>query len=115
MPAARRRDPITIQRLKSSASIDPATGEMAVESESNWEDYLPCFGEVLVKGQREFTRAGIVDADVSHLVRIPLSIETAAITSQMRIFLCVTGEYLHIMDAYRRDASNRETEVLCRS
>ena len=82
MPAARRRDPITIQRLKSSASIEPATGEMAVESESKWEDYLPCFGEVLVKGQREFTRAGIVDADVSHLVRIPLSVETAAITSQ---------------------------------
>jgi head-tail adaptor len=115
MPAAKRRDPITVQRLKSSATNDPATGEMAVENESNWEDFLVTFGEVLVKGQREFTRAGIVDADVSHLVRIPLSTETAAITSQMRIFLHTTGEHLHVMEAYRRDTSNRETEVICRS
>ena len=115
MAAAARRDPITFQRLKSAASIDPATGEMAVESESNWATCFVCFGDGLVKGQREFTRAGIVDADVSHLIRVPISAETAATTSQMRILLEATLEYLHVMEAYRRDSSNREMEILCRS
>jgi head-tail adaptor len=115
MPAANRRDALTVQRLKTAAAIDPATGEMAVESEDNWEDYFVCFGEVIVKGQREFTRAGIIDADVSHIIRVPRSRETDAINSQFRVVLEDTGNVLHIMDAYRRDASSRETEMICRS
>ena len=67
--AAKYRDALTIQSLVTP--VDPATGEQAVESESNWQDYFPCFGEVIVKGTREFIRAGIVDADVSHIIRVP--------------------------------------------
>ena len=110
--AAQRRDPITVQRLIVDVN---RLGEMDVEDESNWETYFPCFAEVLVKGQREFTKAGIVDADVSHLVRVPLSRETLAINSKMRIQLHATGETIHVEDAYRRDATNREIEILCRS
>ena len=113
MPAGKRRDPITVQQLAVAATPN-VLGEMAVESEANWEDYLTGFAEVIFKGQREFARAGIVDADVSHLVRLPFSTEALAINSNMRILLEVTGEYLHIEAAYRRDASNREVEILCR-
>ncbi|WP_010584445.1 head-tail adaptor protein [Schlesneria paludicola] len=113
MPASKRRDPIVVQRLKQDATPN-VLGEMAVESPDNWETYLVGFAEVIFKGQREFTRAGIVDADVSHLVRLPFSSEALAITSEMRLLLEVTGELLHIEAAYRRDASNREVEMLCR-
>jgi SPP1 family predicted phage head-tail adaptor len=112
MTAGQRRDPITIQKLKTEQN---QLGEMEVEDEAKWIDYFPCFAEVLVKGQREFVRAGIIDADVSHLVRVPYSSETIAVTSKMRIVLHVTGEKLHVMDAYRRNATNREVEILCRS
>ena len=113
MPASKRRDPIVVERL--ATCTDPATGELAVEQESNWQPYFPCFAEVITKGQREFAKAGVLNADVSHLVRVPWSTETLAITSEMRIILQATGETLKIEDAYRRDASNREIEILCRN
>ena len=113
MPSAKYRDALTIQSL--ATPVDPATGEQAVESESNWRDYFPCFGEVIVKGTREFTRSGIVDADVSHIIRVPRSNETDAVNSQMRIIILDTGEVLHVMDKYRRDQSSRQIEIICRS
>ena len=67
-----------------------------------------------MKGQREFTRAGIINADVSHLVRIPLCTEALAVDGNMRMVLQATGEILHIEEAYRRAAENREVEMLCR-
>lgn len=114
MPGAQYRDPITIIRLNPDNSPN-ALGEPATDDATAWQTYFACFGEVIVKGQREFTRAGITDADVSHLIRVPLSKEMLAIDSNMRIILGATHETLHIEDAYRRDASNREVEILCRN
>lgn len=114
MPNSSYRDPITIQRLKPSETPNDL-GEPAVEDEANWEDVFPCFAEVITKGQREFIKAGIMDADVSHLVRVPRSNETTSLDSNMRILLLATGEKLHIESSYRRDATNREIEILCRN
>lgn len=111
MPAAKRADPITVQKL--SRTLNELTGELSVDT---WEDFFPCFAEVLVKGQREFTRAGIVNADVSHIVRVPRSDETDQIKqNEFRIILHDTAEILQIETAFRRDASGREIEMLCRS
>jgi head-tail adaptor len=113
MPSAKYRDALTIQKL--ATPVDPATGEQAVESESNWLEYFTCFGEVIVKGTREFIRAGIVDADVSHIIRVPRSNETDGINANMRIILIDTEETLHIMDTYRKDSASRQIEMVCRS
>lgn len=112
--ASQYRDPITIQNLKTSASPNQL-GEPAVDQDANYETYFECFGEVIVKGSREFTKAGIVNADVSHLIRVPFSTETLAVTHEHRIVLEATAEKLHVEDAYRRDSGNREVEILCRS
>lgn len=114
MPASQYRDPIVIQSLVPAANPN-ALGEKPVEDDDNWQTYFACFGEVVTKGTREFTRAGIVDADISHLIRVPWSKETLAVTSDMRIQLQATGEVLHVEDAYRRDPSNRQIEIMCRN
>ena len=114
MAAGKYRDLITVERI--TETNDPLTGERSVEDQDNWDVYLNCFAEVIVKGQKEFTRAGIPDADMSHIVRVPRSIETDLINSeQFRIILQDTGEVLKISDAYRANAASRQIEMLCRS
>lgn len=108
----RYRDPITIQKLKAGVSPNEM-GELSNVLDSDWDDYFPCFAEVVVKGTRDFVRAGMAEADCSHIVRVPFSDETKVVrASYYRIVLQVTGEKLHITDAYRKDASNRDMEIL---
>ena len=108
----RYRDPITVQKLK--ASVTPnELGELSNIQEDDWDDYFPCFAEVILKGTRDFVRAGMAEADVTHIIRVPFSDETKVVTANYyRIVLQVTGEKLHITDAYRKDMSNREVEIL---
>ena len=113
MPAGNRRDAFIFQTL--ITPTDPATGELAVESEANWQDYFTCFGHIIVKGTRDFVRAGIADADVSHIIQVPRSTETDAIDSTFRVYFVDREKYLHVMDAYRKDQASREIEILCRS
>ena len=108
------REPITIQRLKTSATPN-ALGESNVVGDENWEEYFFCWGALSVKGTREFTRAGILNADVSHLIIVPRSEETAAVNSEMRLLMEETGEILAIEEVYRRDSTNHEMVFLCRS
>ncbi|MBS0205674.1 MAG: head-tail adaptor protein [Planctomycetes bacterium] len=110
--SAQYRDPITIQTLKDGVSPNEM-GEAAVFDEANWQDYFPCFAEVIVKGTRDFVRAGMAEADITHIIRVPYSTETIAVKPlTYRVLLGVTGEKIHITEAYRRDASNREVEIL---
>lgn len=110
--SSKMRDPITIQHLK--AGISPnEMGEANVVDDANWEDYFPCFGEVVVKGTRDFVRAGMAEADITHIVRVPYSTETMAVRpTTYRLILVSTGEVLHITESYRRDGTNREVEIL---
>jgi hypothetical protein len=113
MPASTRRDPITIQQLDPTKTPN-ALGEPDVVDDTHWINYFPCFAEVLVKGTRDFVRAGMAEADCSHIVRVPWSSETSVVTAtNFRIVLQVTGEKLHITDAYRKDQTTREMEILC--
>jgi head-tail adaptor len=108
----RYRDPITIQRLKADVSPNEM-GELSNIADSDWDDYFPCMAEVILKGSRDFVRAGMQEADITHIVRVPFSTETLAVTyNRYRILLQVTGETLHIKEAYRRDQTNREIEIL---
>lgn len=109
---AKYRDPITIQRLKADSTPNEL-GEPNTVDNANWEDFFVCFAEVLVKGSRDFVRAGMAEADITHIVRVPFSDETKVVTAtNYRIILQVTGEKLHLTDAYRRDATNYEMEIL---
>lgn len=106
------RDPITIQKLKDGISPNEM-GELNNVDDADWDDWFPCFAEVVVKGTRDFVRAGMAEADCTHLITVPFSDETKVVTANYyRVILDVTGEKIHITEAYRKDASNREMIIL---
>lgn len=108
MPASRYRERITIEKLISGAASN-AHGEVDLEDDANWETHFACWARVHPKGHKEFTRAGILDADVAHQIKVPASTETEAITGEMRIRW--NGVKLGILAAFPSGEDRREIEM----
>ena len=108
MPAAKYREPIVIENVKPSALLN-AHGELDLEDDANWETYFSCFAIVHPKGAKEFIRAGILDADVAHQIKVPRGTDTEGITSEMRIRW--NGAKLGILAAFPSGETHRQIEM----
>lgn len=112
MPAAKYREPITIEKVKAEATAN-SLGELDLEDDANWETHFECFAEVHPKGTREFTRAGILDADVAHRILVRRSSETEAITGEMRVRW--NEAKLGLLAAFAAGTDHTEIEIHTRS
>lgn len=108
MPAAKYRESIVIEKVKVTA-LSNAHGELDLDDDDNWETHFACFASLNPKGTREFTRAGILDADVAHQIRVPRGTLTEAINGDMRIRW--NGAKLGILAAFPAGQDHREIEI----
>jgi len=81
---ARRVHPITVQNRVSSASAD-AHGHVDKTAAASWQTYLTARAEIMTRGGREYYRADILNAETTHVFRIPYSAAAAAILPDMRV------------------------------
>jgi len=102
---------ITIQKIVASPTLNTLQ-EVDLEDDDNWETHFQCFARIIPRGTKEFTRAGVVDADVSHRIQVIRSSETEAITSEMRISW--GSLKLSILAAFPHEEDRREIEMLTR-
>lgn len=112
MPASNFRERIDIQEL-AEAVRENELGEVDRALDENWETYFECWAEINPRGTKEFTRAGILDADVSHQLLVRRSSETEAITGEMRI---LWGDaVLSIVAAFPHKTDRRKIEIHTRT
>lgn len=102
---------ITIQKVKSNP-IKDVNGEIDLADERNWETHASRWAEIQTKGGREFWKVDKVEAEVTHLIRIPYDNFTKSITSEMRIKF--ENRFINIAAAYDIDESHDVIEMQCK-
>lgn len=102
------RERVTVQRPDDSPERD-AHGQRT-SAAGNWIEHHRPYCSIAARGSREFERLGIVNGDVTHVLRCRQSSETLAITPQMRIVL-PSGDVLDITAAYRVNQANLEVQI----
>ena len=99
---------VTIQKIKNNPITD-ANEEVDLTDDRNWETYAIRWAEVQTKGGREFWKVDKVDAEVSHLIRIPYDRLTLFIHPAMRIRL--GDRTINIVAAYDVDEMHEVVEI----
>jgi len=105
---AKYNEPIVIERLHESVDLNDL-GEVEFNDDDNWEPYFECFAAVFPRGTREFTRAGIVDADIEQMIDVPRCEETEGLTARMRILW--NEAKLLVIAAFPKATDRREIEI----
>ena len=102
---------VTIQKIKNNP-IEDSHGEVDQTDELNWETHAARWAEIQTKGGREFWKVDKVEADVSHLIRIPYDRLTMNIDSQMRIRL--GDRTINIVSVIDVDERHEVIEMQCK-
>jgi len=102
---------VTIQKIKDNP-IKDAHGEVDLTDDRNWETYAVRWAEIQTKGGREFWKVDKVEAEVSHLIRVPYDRLTVGITSQMRIRFM--QRIINIAAVYDVDEMREVIEMQCK-
>lgn len=105
---ARYREPITVQRVKGSPTVD-LLGGVDREAAANWETYHAPYASYAARGGQEFERFGIHNSEVSHLFVVRKGSETVGITADDRIL--VNARRFEIRAVYVPDAASREVYI----
>ena len=97
---------ITIEKIKDDH------GEVDLTVDGSWETHAVRWAEIQTKGGREFWRVDKIEAEVSHLIRVPYDRLTAAVTPEMRIkFMSRT---INIVSAINVDEMREKIEMQCK-
>ena len=102
---------ITIQKIKDNP-IEDSHGEVDQTDDRVWETYAVRWAEIQARGGREFWKVDRIDAELSHLIRVPYDRLTMGITSQMRIKYM--NRTINIEAAYDVDEMREIIEMRCK-
>ena len=102
---------ITIEKVKDNPLRD-VSGEVDLTLDGSWETYAVRWSEIQTEGGREFWKVHKVEAEVSHLVRVPYDRVTIGINSRMRIRL--EGRTINIVSAIDVDEMREIIEMQCK-
>jgi SPP1 family predicted phage head-tail adaptor len=120
MTAGKKRDRITIQRLKTEAEglAVAASGKFDQTLDSNWTTYATRWAEIFEPSGREYQQEGQVKSETTHIVTIDFDSTTKAITTAMRVRWSDGGtiRLLQILakPSRRPRAPRRKIEVECK-
>lgn len=102
---------VTVQQIESNPETD-AHGEVDLTNEANWETYAVRWAEIQSEGGKEFWKVNKVNAEVSHLIRIPYDRLTLGIDSKMRIRL--GDRTINIVSVVDPDERHEVIEMQCK-
>lgn len=102
---------ITIQKLKDNPVRD-VNGEVDQTDAGSWETHAVRWAEMQTKGGREFWKVDKIEAEVTHLIRIPYDKFTLQITSEMRIIF--ETRTINIVAVYDPDEMHEVIEMQCK-
>lgn len=102
---------VTIEKIKDNPIVD-AHGEVDLSESDSWEVYAVRWAEIQTKGGREFWKVDKVEAEVSHLIRVPYDRLTMGITPEMRIKFM--GRIINIVSAIDINEMHEIIEMQCR-
>ena len=102
---------VTIQKIKDDPITD-AHGEVDLTVDGSWETHVARWAEIQTKGGREFWKVDKIEAEVSHLIRVPYDRLTLGINSGMRIRL--GDRTINIVSAIDVDERHEVIEMQCK-
>ena len=104
------RNRLTIERVAPNATTD-ANGAVNEEDDDNWIRFADRYAAVFNKGGREVFRAQQVQANATHVVKIPFDTMADKITTRMRFRH--NGSTLNIVSISDVMGDRRELEFIC--
>lgn len=102
---------VTVEKLKNNPITDEH-GEVDQTNSDSWEIHATRWAEIQTKGGREFWKVDKVNAEVSHLIRVPFDRLTVRIDSQMR--MRIGNRTINIVSVVDVDERHEVIEMQCK-
>ncbi len=100
---------VTIEQVVSNPETD-VNGEVDLTDDGNWETYVKSWANIKTKGGREWWKSDKINAEVTHVIRVPYGRITQNIDSQMRIRLG-GNRIINIVASYDIDEAHEVVEI----
>lgn len=110
MQAGKLRDRVTIQRVKSAATLD-AAGVVDLTTSSNWETLASRWAEVVGAGGQERGESQRTAANITHKITLRWDDTTTTITPRERVVW--NSKTLDITAVHEMDGKRRGVVLLC--